>query len=50
MPETDVKTVVVRLNDENVIRISWDIINHTGTGSVVDEVTGQMYTFADPIS
>ena len=49
MPETDVKTVVVRLNDENVIKIEWDILNHTGTGAVVDEVTGQHYSFSEPI-
>lgn len=50
MPETDVKTVIVRLNDENVIKIEWDIINHSGHGVVVDEVTGQMYKFSEPIS
>lgn len=50
MPETDVKTVVVRLNDENVIKIEWDIINHSGHGIVVDEVTGQVYTISNTIS
>ena len=49
MPETDVKTVVVRLNDENVIVINWDIINHNGEGKVYDEVTGDVYQLgSDP--
>lgn len=50
MPETDNKTVIVRLNDENVIYIKWDIINHSGIGFVVNEVTGQQYTFSQPLS
>ncbi len=44
MPETDVKLVTVRLNDENVIKVEWDIINHSGTGFVVDEITGEVYS------
>ena len=44
MPETDVKHVTVRLNDENVIKVEWDIINHSGTGIVENEVTGEIYS------
>lgn len=47
MPETDIKPVVVRLNDANVIHIEWDIINHSGTGFVLDEVTGQTYSISE---
>lgn len=50
MPENNDKTVIVRLNDENVIYIKWDIINHSGIGFVTNEVTGQQYTIGQPLS